>query len=298
MKYIKLFMLLAVASLFAACSDDDDNVNSATATVSLSQDTITVKENTGYFNVPIALTGARNGDVKVTVTVTPAATNPAVDDTNYLVTDKTITIPSTDSTANVQIKTVDDTEINENRSFTLTITAEGATLGNSKTVVVLRDNDAAFYEKFFGKWMLTGTSSNGKVETPIKCEVTITGETDEAAKNYDKILTCEAPNMLNVGIALSPVWHFRYSFDKSSKTGSLGFIMGEQVASYGANYSWIFVTDDGTNYTTDDVTATWALGSDGSFPTEITFPADKTIYLYQPGAGAWRMLYDFKMTKE
>ena len=298
MKYIKLFMLLAVASLFAACSDDDDNVNSATATVSLSQDTITVKENTGYFNVPIALTGARNGDVKVTVTVTPAATNPAVDDTNYLVTDKTITIPSTDSTANVQIKTVDDAEINENRSFTLTITAEGATLGNSKTVVVLRDDDAAFYEKFFGKWMLTCTSSDGKTETPIKCEVTITGETDEAAKNYDKILTCEAPNMLNVGVALSPVWHFRYSFDKSSKAGTLGFIMGEQVASYGSSYQWIFVTDDGKNYTTDDVTATWALGSDGSFPAEITFPADKTIYLYRPGQGPWMILYGFKITKE
>jgi hypothetical protein len=193
---------------------------------------------------------------------------------------------------------VDDAEINENRSFTLTITAEGATLGNSKTVVVLRDNDAAFYEKFFGKWMLTCTSSDGKTETPIKCEVTITGETDEAAKNYDKILTCEAPNMLNVGVALSPVWHFRYSFDKSSKAGTLGFIMGEQVASYGSSYQWIFVTDDGKNYTTDDVTATWALGSDGSFPAEITFPADKTIYLYRPGQGPWMILYGFKITKE
>lgn len=292
MKYIKLFMLLAVASLFTGCSDDDEIVNSATATVSLSSDSVNVKENAGYFNVPIKLTGKRNGDVKVIVSASPAATNGAVEDTNYLITDKTITIPATDSVANIQIKTVDDDVINDPRSFTVTITAEGATLGNSKTKVVLRDNDAAFYEKFMGKWHLTGKELRNKVVSDISSDVTITGETNELAPNYDHILTCEAPGLVNIGVTLDCMWHFRYSFDKSTKTGTLGFIMDEQVASYSTSYTWFFETDDG-----EDLTATWALGDKDSFPTKITFPADKIIYFYQPNAGTWARLSGFEMTR-
>lgn len=294
MKYIKLFMLLAVASLFAACSNDDEDINSATATISLSSPSITVKESAGYFNVPIKVTGKRNGDVKVIVSASPAATNGAVEDTNYLITDKTITIPATDSVANIQIKTVDDDVINDPRSFTVTITAEGATLGNSKTKVVLRDNDAAFYEKFMGKWKLTW-QEEGDDGNPVDygSEVTITGETNELAPNYNHILTCEAPKMFNIGIVLDCTWHFRYSFDKNTKTGTLGIIMGEQVASYGSSYKFIFLPNEGM----DDVTATWALGDKDSFPTEITFPAGQKIYLCV-GNSWYAAIFNLKLTKK
>lgn len=66
MKYIKLFMLLAVVSLFAACSSDDD-FNTKEATVSFASDSVVTKESAGIVNIPISVTGVRNGNVTVTV---------------------------------------------------------------------------------------------------------------------------------------------------------------------------------------------------------------------------------------
>ena len=53
MKINKIFALLLAATLFAACSDDDNDWNNGNATVSMGQTEISVKENKGIFNVPI-----------------------------------------------------------------------------------------------------------------------------------------------------------------------------------------------------------------------------------------------------
>ena len=54
MKYIKLFMLMAAVTFFAACSSDDESWNSASdVTVGMAKAEMTVNEGKGLFNVPI-----------------------------------------------------------------------------------------------------------------------------------------------------------------------------------------------------------------------------------------------------
>ena len=148
MKYIKLFMFLAVASVFAACSDDDSSWNTAAdVTVNMKNPTMKVKENVGIFNVPVVVTGETNGPVKVNVTVKDAGANPAKKDVNYLVTDTTIVI--TEGEGNVEIKAVDDDDINDPRTFDVNIvSAEGAKVGTqATTAVTIRNMDYDFAEQ-------------------------------------------------------------------------------------------------------------------------------------------------------
>lgn len=302
MKYIKLFMLLAVVSLFAACSSDDD-FNTNEATVSFASDSVVTKESAGLVNIPINVTGLRNGNVTVTVKAEEVGTNPAKEDVNYMITTKTINLKADtlkSGVMNVEVKMVDDSEINDNRSFKLTIvSANGAKVGtNASAVVVIRDNDAAFYEKFFGKWKLTGKQYDGESTTDFSKDVTITGVTDEDNADYDNILTATGSGLLNVGVSLDCEWHFRYSFNKETKQGTLGFICGEQIASYGTKYQWVWATDDGNSFTTTDLTASWSLGENDAMPSTITFPADKTLWFYQPGKGWWMQLSELKLVKK
>lgn len=146
MKYIKLFMLMAAVTLLGACSSDDDSWNSAAdVTVGMQSQTMTVSEGKGIFNVPVVVNGETNGNVFVTVEVEEVGTNPAKEDVNYYVTDKTINI--TDGTGNVEIETVDNDDINDPRTFKVTIVdAKGAEIAENaaSTTITLKDNDAEF----------------------------------------------------------------------------------------------------------------------------------------------------------
>lgn len=299
MKYIKLLLLLAVAPFVASCSDDDD-INSNSVTVGFENTTVVVKESTGYFNVPVKVDGARNGNVQITVSASPADENPAIEEEHYRITSKTLNLnvdTMETATMNVQIQTLDDQEINENRSFVLTITsANGAEITTSQTTVVIRDNDAAFYEKFFGKWIMTGTIETSSGASALRKEITITGVTDEENPDYDNILNVDAPSFINVGVDLNLSWRMRYTFDTTAKTGTLGIICGEEVASYSTAYSWMWLTDDGQYLTDDDVTAPWALDENDAFPTSITFDPDQTLYLYDDGT--WALVYGIKLEKK
>ena len=148
MKYFKLFMLMVAVTLFGACSSDDDSWNSAAdVTVGMQSPTMTVSEGKGIFDVPIVVNGETNGNVFVTVEVEEVGDNPAKEGVNYYVTDKTINI--SDGTGNVEIETVDDEDINDPRTFKVTIVdAKGATIAETaSTTITLKDNDAEFYSK-------------------------------------------------------------------------------------------------------------------------------------------------------
>lgn len=299
MKYIKLLLLLAVAPFITSCSDDDD-INTGSTTVGFESETVVVKESTGYFNVPIAVSGARNGCVQVTVTAEPVGENPAIEEEHYRITDKTLNLYAdtlSTATLNVQIQALDNPDINEDRTFKLTITsANGAEITTATTTVTIRDNDAAFYEKFFGKWTMTGVVETSSGAAALKKDITITGVTDENNPDYDNILYVSAPSFVNVGVSLELTWRMRYTFDMVSKTGTIGVICGEEVASYGTAYSWMWLGDDGTYLTDDDVTAPWALGEGDVFPSTITFNPDKTLYMYCDGT--WALVYGIKFEKK
>ena len=238
MKYIKLFMLMAAVTLLGACSSDDDSWNSAAkVTVGMQSQTMNVNEGKGIFDVPIVVNGETNGNVYVTVEVEEVGTNPAKENVNYYVTDKTINI--SDSTGNVEIETVDEI-------------AEGA----ASTTITLKDNDAEFYSKLQGKWTMTGTDSKGKA---VSWSVTISGASDETEADYNKTL-----RITGIGGESTCEAQLSYSFDNTNKKGSIAFdefgkyaMAAYNFSGIGAHYVVPFNKKNGA-WSTDPIIGTWA----------------------------------------
>lgn len=306
MKYIKLFMLMAVVSLAAACSDDTDYNSNGDVTIGFESPTVTAKESSGYINVPIVVGGERNGNVKVVVKAEETGENPAKEDANYLITTKTLNLKADtlkSNTVNVEIKIVDDDELNENRTFKLSIVAvDGATLeGNATTDVTIRDNESLIYEQFFGTWTLTATLYDG---TTLSTDVTISGTTDEDDPAYDNILQIDAPAMLNVSVDLDLSWKLYYDFDKESKEGVFGILADAQtaVASYGNVYEWTWALLKGDQLYTGYLEAPWNLDENNKIPTRIVFDDSFALAfyqtLYQAQIGLWETLDNIVLTKK
>ena len=200
---------MAAVTFFAACSSDDDSWNSASdVTVGMAQTEMTVNEGKGLFNVPIEVKGETDGNVFVTVEVKEVGANPAKEDVNYYVTDKTISI--SDGTGNVEIETVDNDDINDPRTFQVTIVdAKGAKISeNASTTISLKDNDAEFYSKLQGKWKMT--CKNARTGAEINWDVKITGASEESEADYNKMLY-----ITGMGGAESEVW-LSFNYDKET----------------------------------------------------------------------------------
>ena len=307
MKYLKLFMLLLVACTFAACSDDDNNNTNGETTVSFANATLKLKESAGLVNIPIKVEGARNGDVSVVVKAEEVGESPAVEDKHYIITSKSVRVKAdeeTSATLNIETKIVDDDEINTDRTFKLTIvSANGAKIGeNSSVLVTIRDNENAFYEQFFGTWTVTGMcfAGNGAPDEEFSNTIEITGETDEDAPNYNKILTAKKSDFftLHSSVATDFEWHFNYTFDENTKTGTLSFVCGEVAGNLAGQYNFIWMTLGNGNLVSDPLTTTWSLVDD-KFSNEVIFPENAKIYLYCPELGTGvQYLYNIKMTKK
>ena len=108
-------------------------------------------------------------------------------------------------------------------------------------------------------------------------------------------MSVHAPAFLNVGVDLDFDWYFLYEFDKETKTGSLTFVQGETISSYGGVYEWCWLSN-AQYYTTE-----WALGEGDSFPTEISFSTEDNGPLYffatAPSEGWWERYTDIKIRK-
>lgn len=297
MKYIKLFMLLAVVTLFAACSDDE-SFNTNQVTVGFANATESMRETASYIHVPINIEGARNGKVTMVIKAEEVGDNPAKENENYIITDKTITVnvdTLKSNTVNVEICPIDDDLYTGDRKFKLTIaSAQGATIGNASTEITIIDNDANMYDRFSGKWLLTATDLDG---APISAIIKMACVTDETKPEYGNMITATSQNLivLQKGLDLDYAWHFTFEYNDATKTGKLGFEIGEMVTNY-SSYTWAWLTETNTN-----LNATWTLGEDGSIP-EIVFPADETLYLYQytveSQKGPWQGLTNIKLTKK
>lgn len=298
MKYIKLFMLMAAVTLLGACSSDDDSWNSAAdVTVGMQSQNMTVSEGKGIFNVPIEVKGETDGNVFVTVEVKEVGENPAKEDVNYYVTDKTISI--SDGTGNVEIETVDDDDINDPRTFQVTIVdAKGAKISeNASTTISLKDNDAEFYSKLQGKWKMT--CKNARTGAEINWDVKITGASDESEADYNKKLY-----ITGMGGAESEVW-LSFNYDKETRQGTVAFDQLGTYMMFAANYGdplgvcgvVPFNLLDG-KLTDTPITGTWSADLKTVTFGEGTFVA----YLvdYETGAdknAAWFKIKDIKLTR-
>ena len=265
-------MLLAVTAFFAACSDDDASWNTnADVTVEMGKTEVKVKEGAGLFNVPIVVKGETTAPVRVHVSMRESGSNPAKKDVNYMVTDTTIVI--SDGAGKVEVKTVDDDEINENRTFEVYIvSADGAKVGaNSSTNVVLRDNDSEFYEKLQGVWKMKYVDDNGAAK---EWSVTVTGG-DEESEDYNHYLYVSGMMGQDWTMAV-----LKYDYDKATKQGSLAF---DELGSYKFADGVAFNLGSYPNYvclnqrtsqglTTEPIDGSWS----ADFKT-VTFDPDKVL---------------------
>ncbi len=304
-------MLLAVATpFFTSCSEDDNDVNTRECTVGFESNAVTIDETAGYAQIPIAVSGHRNGPVRVVIEAAPAGTENAVEGTHYMITDKTLNLNAdtlSTGTINVEVKVIDDREINDDRQFTLTITsAEGAEITTQQTTVTISDNDGDFYRAFAGTWTINAkepvTNDEGYVvgeqDYTADVEITAASENDPDYENY---LSASSVGMFNIGISVDCNWRFHYTFDMDSMQGTLGFVLGDLIASYGGVYNWTWGTDtpDGQSITWQgEVTATWTLSESGGVPDTITFPEGATLYLVDPNFGWFSAIYDITMTRQ
>lgn len=216
MKYIKLLSLLVAVLFLGACSDDDVKKNSAAdVTVSMGTASISPRESAGIVTLPIKVEGPTNGMVSLTVETREVGSNPAVDGTNYYVTTKKINI--TGSEGYVELEMVDDDEINDPRSFEVTIVkVEHAKLNKAAktTSVVIRDNDHEPYDRLQGTWTLTYKNYDGAVQ---RQKVTITGADDPSEYIYNKLLYVEGM-LLDKSKA-----HLSFNFDTANNTCYVSF---------------------------------------------------------------------------
>ena len=282
-------MLLAVVTFFGACSSDDDSWNSAAdVTVSMKNPTMVIKENMGLTNVPIEVKGKTNGNVYVTLAVKEVGKKPAKEDVHYYITDKTISI--SDSIGYVEVEPVDDDEINDDRTFEITIVeAKGAKIGNATTQVSLKDNDSQIYEKLQGKWKLTGVSRQG---APMESVVKIIGASDEKDGDYNHTLYL-------TGMAVSSS-SARLSFNAKD-----GYVAFDNLGKYNFIEGYDFTKDLGimgnivlSNLSNGSLTTTPIKGTWSEDCKEIVFDQDQVLFggIYTTG-GTFTGYEFFSVTK-
>lgn len=321
MKYIKLFMLMAVASLFAACSDDDDYNSNGSTTVEFESAQVSFNENEGIVNVPVKVSGARNGKIRLTVSTSETGEAPAKADENYLLTSNTIYLDAdtmTSNTMNVELKIVNDSKMNADRTFNITIDqAEGAKIGaNKTTTVTILNDDKTFYDIFAGDWVLSYTAmkydESGKPVTDadgmpvyqeLTANVTLSAISDPSSDGYQNTLLAYSPSFTfpAFGGSLPATWAFSYKYNESTKKGTLGFLCTSDytICRYQL-FEFQWRTDGASGPEEGVIMANWTPTDDNEVPSEITFDSNASLYFcdvaYQPGA--YDQFFNLKLTKK
>lgn len=310
MKYIKMFMLaVASVALATSCSDDDNyNTNNGT-TVEFEQTAMTVEENADIFNIPVKVSGTRNGNVRFKISVAEVGSTPAKEDVNYLVTTKTYNLNTdtlTSNTVNVEIKAVDDRNMNDDRTFAVTIeSANGAQIGANKTITVtLADNDKSYFNIFSGEWNLVGTykwtdeETNETYTKEFSQPVTISSPSDD---NFEKTLFVYAPawDIPNIPLGAGAYnFQLSYRYNSSRNQGTIAFVSGEEVRGYDSglrHFAWSFAKYVDGEQGRGDYSATWSATDDKTLPDEISFDETSSLAILETGLGAG-MIYGCEMT--
>ena len=157
MNYLKRFAILLLPLIMIACNDDD-NLNTGTATVEFQSAEIEIKELTSSLNLPIVVKGENNGLIKVRIEMKD---NNSGFDKDILITDYNLVIPAGVESVNVEtLLSIANDEIEQNRSFSIAIAhVEGAIAGsNAICKVNILENSP-----LEGKYMMEGKS---QLQTP------------------------------------------------------------------------------------------------------------------------------------
>lgn len=278
-------MLLAVALPFLASCSDDDDVNTMDCTVGFESTALSYSEATSdYVNIPIAVTGHRNGPVRVTIETAPYGDSPAEEGVNYMITDKTLNLNADtleNGVINVELKIIDDYIMNADRQFSLTVkVADGAEVTTKETIVTLTDNDGDPYTAFEGRWYLNATAIDPQTgnQSQVRKAITITPAT-QGYTDYRQRLYCSAFNLCGQNETLS--LNFSWQYNEGSHTGMLaleaagdGFTVGN--IQYDENTLLpmsVWLSPNGSNITTGNVPGQWQFTETGiSQSIELSSP--------------------------
>lgn len=224
--------MMAFAMLcLSACSDDNNDVNTAgNVTVSMQNTEMSVRESRGLFKVPVVVNGEPNGPVRITVKVEEVAPSPAMADVHYMVTSESIIIPAEDKTGSIEIKTVDNTEENEDRVFKIIIvSAEGATVGTpDATTVTIEDDDADPYVKICGTWKFIAYD----IWSDEQLEQTLQLGTPDADDDYYG-LELYATGLEGYDFLLLP---FTYHYNETTEKVGLSIDLGQFMCNAAVNF--------------------------------------------------------------
>lgn len=164
MKFSKIFAIALAAVVMTACSDDDNGFNTTSGvTVDFEGSAMEVNEDQEFFEIPVMVTGEPNGDIKVTIEVETPETpdeNTAVENTDYIITSYTITIPEGAAVGAFEVRSLwEQGVVNPDKTFSVKITkVEGAEIGtiNSASVTIINIDDN--FTKLLGRWTLSATN--------------------------------------------------------------------------------------------------------------------------------------------
>lgn len=277
MKLNKIYAFVLAAIVFAGCSDEDEiSWNTQEATVCMGEVEYVCKENKGIVNVPIIVEGNRNGAIEVTVDVAESGDNPAMANVHYFLTSDRIIIPADANEGKVEFRLVDDNEINESRTFTVTLkSVKGrATIAAANgTKVTLKDNDSQVYERLQGRWKMT---SDSEYLGALSWKVNIIG-VEEGAEGYNEVLQVTGLAEYE-GTSMT----LQFNYDNATKKGYVYIPFGVLLAK-GADlgfeeaYDVKTATFDSKNnfITTGGIYGYW-----NEDYTEITFDNDQALYAW------------------
>ena len=258
MKILKIFAIAAVAMSVAACSDDDNPINTNSGvTVELEQASIVTKEDRGIIEIPLVINGERNGDITVTLGIESSQyENPAVDEKNVYFTTKTVVIFPEDDTYDVELGLYDDDEMNQSRWCDVTIVAvDGGEIGaKNYTTVEIRDNDTEPYDRAAGTWQLiTATENDNGTLTETKQYIKLVSY-DEGTSGYQNYYQVKD---LVSGADLT--FRAYYQFDDTDSIGYIQLNNGQQggsieIGSYGEQTVTLYqlVAEGGSLYIVDE----------------------------------------------
>lgn len=225
------FIAFAVAALtFSACSNDDTSWNTATdVTVNLSQTEMAISEDAEagrYYYIPVVVEGEANGNIEVTVEFSPVSASPAVEDKDYVVTQKSIVIPVGQTSGNIEFYPTGDDIENDDRQFVATLVkAVGATVGSQNAcTVTLKDNERLLpeaYRNIQGMWTFSCNNNDEPHEFTMMC----TGH-DEGEEGYLTELVFSGWN----GYSFCEDVKAQFSYDASTEQAIITFPLGQWVA--------------------------------------------------------------------
>lgn len=211
MKYLNiLWMLVGVAALTTACSDDDERfpLNTTGATVQFNKTSVTLKESVKYVDLPIEITGLeRDGFINVKVDV---KSNPSNFDLNseVVVTSFDFVVPADRQSINLEVGLhVETLNMDRGRNISFEITkVEGASLGGNTacTINIVEQNAAE------GIYAIKGVSPFDSEQASGLCNITVEDESfdkmyiDLGFGNKGRVIFTEIVPDTEYDIAIQP----------------------------------------------------------------------------------------------